>query len=90
MEKVNHNRLIVQAAQGIFKGRGLFRKGQALQKVLEYRRFQDLEHTRNKILARNGFSSAFQELYQKMMICGLDRTADHTVNRDAGPLPRLY
>lgn len=43
----------------------------ALEKVIEYRRFREIEYAKKQILHRNGFASASHELYNKMMILGL-------------------
>lgn len=40
-------------------------------KVLEYRAFQELEYAKKMILQRSGYTSDSNELYDKMMICGL-------------------
>lgn len=48
----------------------------ALEKVIEYRRFREIEFAKKQILHRNGFASASHELYNKMMILGLAKDSE--------------
>lgn len=40
-------------------------------KVAEYRKFQNIEYAKEKIINRNGYTSVSHEIYNKLMICGM-------------------